>query len=552
MSKKNEKFEEKKIGTETEKDDRPQRSSRRRRRGGRNGNYNPKEATKGGNDLSWHWKDALLGTAATSIPWSWATGRRVKLGHAEGANTADKSYVMPGICTLHTVLTPGVGIDKTTAINIAAQALYTDVRRMLKSANAYEASDVVIYILAVGEIMARISFYTRLYATAMLYSYKNNYLPDALITAQGVDPTDLHNHPLEFLSRVNQAIAKASQIYIPKGFDFLERCRWEYANYYSEGTDIKDQIYMFTPGLFRKFRYDETADYAGALIPSIKYGGNLKTVDELVYDLNEAIDALVGDTDFANIAGDLMNRYGEGGVMNFSLIPQDAIINIVSGPAAFETLEQMQNARILLGIYSAYTHIDLNDESTHTIFKVGQNETTNSLVIDNNIVFSWVGGQATKDFLRYIDTTDSLLNVHENPSPEKTMLITRFQNMVSEYESVGTDAAYTVEAAADLVLCARFWRYTYIDDSQSYVLNYYQYNGTMDPTTLSNNIGNVIPFHYAPTLYLPNSANTALIDLIGAFDITAPFKVEWLKDINRVDMMMLFAVPDVGKLAGKK
>lgn len=503
---------------------------------------------KGKNDLSWHAKsDALLNEAA-SIPWSWATGRPIVLrGGYDTAPDVNYQHTIPGILAVRTAITPGTGIAKSDALNIAAQALYTDVRRMLKSANQYEASDVMIYLTAVGEVMACISWFTRLYATTMLYSYRNAYLPDALIKMQGVDPAGLHNHALEFLSRANQLIAKASQIYIPKGLDFLERCRWEYANYYSEGDDIKDQIYMFTPGLFRKFVLSSEQDYKGMLTPAlvIKDGANL-SYEHLLLRLEEMIEALIGDSDFANIAGDLMNRYGESGVMTFSLIPQDAVMQILSGPAAFEVLEQIQNARALRAVRNEFRKLSPdaygNPTGTSPIFQVMQGSTENQiLVVNTQVTLDLTATGARADFIG--DAIASLLTVHESPSAAKTMLITRFQNQYYGVEDAVTEASAWVEAAADLVID---FEVGYFNTSGNLQVSILLSTINESNTTYDANILRVRPFHYFPNIYLHNG--TVMTDIYGALDIVAPITVEQLRDINRVDLMSLFAVPDVGKV----
>lgn len=505
-----------------------------------------KKDTKGQNDLSWHAKSDTLLVEAASIPWSWATGRPITLGGAyDTAPDVTFKYTVPGILAVRTVLTPGAGIAKSDALNIAAQALYTDIRRMLKSANAYESSDVMIYMTAVGEVMAYIGWLTRLYATTMLYSYRNSYMPDELIRIQGVDPEDLHNHALEFLSRANQLIAKASQIYIPKGFDYLKRCRWEYANYYSEGDSIKDQIYMFTPGMFRQFKMNPSDDYKGCLYPTIKIDKNSNlTVAELLVVLEEMLDALIGDSDFANIAGDLMNRYGEGGVMTFSLIPQDAVMQIISGPAAYEILEQIQNSRALRAVRNAWVGATVDGTGDPNMFWVMQGKGENQYLRVNTMVTE--DTHTTAQRVAFVcDAINTLLTVHENPNPAKTMLITRFTNMIRGVEDAVSEVSYWIEAAADLLIGYDF---VTLNPDGTRALN--SFTSCVDDASavFVHALLKLKPFHYQPTFYINDE--TKLITVCTAADIVAPITEVQLMDINRVDLMSLFAVPDIGKVTG--
>lgn len=513
--------------------------------------YSEEKPVEGGNDISWHKHFPELSEQATAIPWSWAIGKPVNLpnpavvggepidGHPIVVN--DK-YNIAGVCSVRVVLTPGTGDEPTDAVNIAAQAMYTDIRRMLKSANQYDQSDVMIYILGVGEVMAYISWCTRLFTTTMLYSHQNVYLPDRLLKMQGVDPEDFHNHYLEFLSRINQLIAKASQIYIPKGFDYLERLRWIFANYYSEGDSIKDQIYMFTPQMFRKFTmYDET-DYAGALVPEVwipsSTDPNLLKWTDICDHLNNMIDALVGDSDFQNIAGDLMNRYGETGVMTFSLIPQDSVVSIIGGTAAYEVLEQIQNSRVL-----PFAQFMLNDKE-NDVWIVKQNEKRNLIEAGARFVKTYTDAQDSWVDETAFNLAELPLTVHENPNPDKTMLITRDHNTVTDItvDKANHTITFKIEAACEILTGYEIM--TILKDGSERNEHF----SNMTSIFAADGLATISPFHYFPTVKIYDPQNRDVVGVHWNADITAPVTPEQLKDMNRVDLMSLFAVPDVGKV----
>jgi len=518
--------------------------------------YTKREIGKGKNDITWHAKSAQLLRDAAAIPWSWATGKPIRrTSPLNNSITPETQYILPGVEVIRTVLTPGCGSKGTDAINLAAQALYTDIRRELKSANAYEGSDVIIYLMAVSEIIAFVSWCTRLLGTIMSYSFANRYLPYALIKAQGVDPNDIMNHPAEFRNRINIAIAKASQIWIPKGFDFLTRARWEYANYYSEGENIKDQLYMMTPGLFRKYEYDPESDYAGSLKPFIFIGGfhdeHLLTCDELVTALETMIDALVGDTDFQNIAGDLYNRYGAGGVEPFALIPENAIIQPVF---SIEVLEQMMNAKCVYPIHWMYYFASEDDKVR--FFKINQDEAHNRLIIPHIVTLD-----RTIDTKAYnyslIDSYTTMLNVHDNPSDEKTMLISRMSNLIYDINAVGSNKfEFYLDVAAEWVVGYEYISFTgeALDTLKMYAAaQVLPAIGDTESNFDERFVAMATSFHYKPMMFRAAGTTGNDVHLPDSFaygeqDIVAPISDQQLMDLNRVDLMSLFAVPDVGQI----
>lgn len=517
--------------------------NRRNRR--RNGGY---KKEKGGNDLSWHAKSAQLLNDSSNIPWSYASGLpiRTNSGALDG-----NSYLLPGIQTIKTVMVPGVGKKATDAVNVAAQAIYTRIRRDLKSANNYDPADVMIYIMAMAEVLACISWCSRAYATTMAWSFESVYTPDALLRCQGLDPDSFHNHGAEFRSRLNQTIAKASQIWFPKGFDYLSRARWEYANYYSEGKSIKDQIYMFVPGLFRKFTLLESADYSGGLVPFTyipEPSQTLLTWEDMVAILDEMIEAIVGDSDFHNIAGDLFNCFGAGAVETFSLIPED----VVTVPLFnYEVLEQMMNVTCLPQIHDIYYHYS-NSNNRDGFFSIYQDENVAKIVVPNQFNTDLVSSAITDSEWYAAATHNKVLTVHEDPNPAKTMLITRLCNTV---EHISTDEygkwLYEGDAACEWIIGINIYYYDTLKNLQWDTWKSFMFFSNTDFIRALARKG---AFHYSPMVAGVKTAPSGQ-DVYpwyhGEQDIVAVISNEQIRDMNRVDLMSMFAVPDVGHVSGK-
>jgi hypothetical protein len=531
---------------------RPNRSNRRKGNKPSNKGY---ESTKGSNDPKWHAMNDTLLQTATAIPWSWSTGVPITVPGATAIRSG--KFNLPGICAIRTDSIPGIGDKFSDALNIGARAIYTRLRGQLKSANAYEGSDVMMYMLNCGDIHQMISWLTRAYNTLPLYSYMSTYVPDTLLRMQNIDPDDLHEHATEFRSRINQLIYKASQIWMPTGFPYLARAKWMYEHYYSEGESIKDQIYFFTPGILRKFTYDPERDYAGKLeafipIPPYTDDDHLMTVDNLCNYLDDMIEAMINDSDFQNIAGDLYNCFGSSGVETFALIPENGIEYPIMDE---EVLEQIHNLRCTSAVARAFA--DFEDHVDD--FSVLQDETDNVLVVHRafiNDINARTAAERTVLSLGFMkDVLDSIITVHKDPSPVKTMNITRMHNVALSYTENAQTNVYNsqIEVAANHVLSIELGIIN--PDTKNLVVHAFDSNGIKQWDNTIKELGvehltYMSNFHYFPLINTTRST-PLLGTYFGEMDIIALLSKVQIQDMNRVDIMSQFAIPEVGKVSNK-
>lgn len=136
------------------------------------------------NDPTWYSSDPALLRDAASIPFSWPVGTPIDL------NVPDVSkmrWSVPGICALDVVPVYGTNESKTSALNIAANSLYSFVRHANSGHSNYDAPDLMLYVCAMSQVYSFINYMMRAYGLANLYSQKNRYLPAGLLQASGID-----------------------------------------------------------------------------------------------------------------------------------------------------------------------------------------------------------------------------------------------------------------------------------------------------------------------------------------------------------------------------
>lgn len=306
------------------------------------------------NDPSWYTQDASLVRDACSIPFVWRAGTKIN-DNVEEILALDSTFEykpwnshVPGICAIEVAPTVGYAWKPQDPVNIAATAMYSFVRHVNSGHKNYDATDMMMYNMAMCSIYSCLNWLQRLYGTAMLYSQYNMYFPAQLIRANGVDPDDLQNSLANFRFSLNVLINKAASLAVPSTLPIFRRQAFLYQNVYIEGASPKDQVYMYIPRGFYKKVFDKTAKcnkLQFILTPTLaKSKGTVRylaKVDELIRYANDLIDAVYADEDCGIISGDILKAYSLNNVLRLAPIEADYTISPIVDLAV---LEQMKNA----------------------------------------------------------------------------------------------------------------------------------------------------------------------------------------------------------------
>lgn len=299
-----------------------------------------KSENKWMNDFSWYNKYPNLITGAARIPF----GNLVGQYDPAMGNTA-----VPGIMVLTYDQTIGGALEgfvpsststavwNSVGINQAAESRYSFVVHANSRNNDYDAADMMLVCVAGASIYSLISYGERAFGTMQGYSPDNKYLPEALITASGFDFADLQSNYSHMWFDLNQRIARANQIWIPKDLPIIQRWFWMNGAYYKDSNSAKAQIYLFKPGSYLK--YDELTFPTGPSLKRTDLTGNL-TWDQYLGVLDECLAALLDTMDRGTMYGDILKAYGAGNLFALNEVPLDYKIAPVYQP---EVLTQIEN-----------------------------------------------------------------------------------------------------------------------------------------------------------------------------------------------------------------
>lgn len=316
-------------------------------------------------------------------------------------------YVVPGIMKLSFIHGPGISVDNSSAVNLAARRLYTYVRHMNSGSANYDSPDLMIYVQAVLEAVYAYYSAVRVYGVANVYAQTNRYLPDGIITAMGWNPGEVRANLADFRYYLNVIAAKLNSLAIPNTFNIFKRAVWMVSNVFKDAETIKSQAYFFQPVGYRV--YQEKTSTAGGKLAWKVYPSAL-TPSKMYDILNEIIDPLIESEDIGIMAGDILKAYGNNGLFTFGGVAEDYVVAPVYNP---EALMQIENL-ICYGntaITSSLLGVDIT-----------QNPNTGAFIYQPYVQIE----SSTAETIKSLFNLSRLMNIRSNaPTPADVMVASR-------------------------------------------------------------------------------------------------------------------------------
>lgn len=432
----------------------------------------------GANDISWYVPDAQLLRDVANLPWSEQAGQAFPRNSSGLGGNMKTPF--PGVAAMKVAPVLGMANKPNDPVNVAAQAIYTDVRHANSGAKNYDPTDLMIYIMSLDSIYYTVSWITRLYATVNMYAMQNKYLPDLLFTAQGVNGQSIRLDIPGFRAAVNSAIMKISTLVIPNSMPIFKRHCFLFNNYYTEGDSIKDQMYLYYPACYYVFKYD--SDGKGMLECKKLANANGLTANDLINALNEMVNAIYMEEDFGIMAGDILKAFGEGGIERIGLIPDMIVASPINN---YEVLNQFKNAE-LFGIKdNAYSQLNITqiiDTDYPVSPYIKQFPALNTVVTSTSLTFNTIAPVENGTWTQPIADGDDFVNgvkamyadvgadrflVSSSPvvTPEETMVSTRLKPHVKIKTITGTQNwVFSVDDftyGSEIPFNVTYWGYSY-------------------------------------------------------------------------------------------
>lgn len=461
-----------------------------------------KTSTKGNNDPQWYKNVPGLSDTVSNL---WMSRR---LGSIEdpfkGVNpkalTANAyTYTNAGIMRIGITPTVGYSNDPSSAVNLAAQKLYSKVRAANSGAKNYDKTDMMMVVLAMDSAYMLYEVCVRLYKVLNSYDLApvNRYIPDQLTLACN-GSTELRAHLADFRAFLDLFAYKLSSICVPDCFDIIKRHSWLFSNVYTDASTSKNQMYVLAPhGLYIWNEVtDEGAQLQYKTMPTItgNTDGLFTSVTSMMNAMDMLMDPLLGSEDVGEISGDLQKAFGQGGLITVATIDKDAILNPVYNR---EVLMQISN---------------LNQAAmnwTNSSFNIVQNK--DNLQSGPFLVTTPTLSSNQYDPLPYVKPILNFIDM--DPTPDDILVATRLMtecaaiagsgNSITVQESIfGTEVprgirVYTAMASSPTAISPTFS--TFSLDGNALIVNMQQVGATQ---ANFNQICQWSQFDWAPALHL--------------------------------------------------
>lgn len=277
------------------------------------------------NDWTWYAFNPALIRDTASFPFGVPLGTRLNTNQAFIDDAA-----VPGVMAFYTMPTFGQSLDAMSPINMASRDIYSFIRHANSGAANYDSPDLMIYLGAMDSIYAYLEFMKRVYGVARGYMATNRYLPQALLTAMGVDYDDVIAHQADFRAFINTYAPRVASYCIPQGMSFMTRHMWMYSHMFIDSDTDKAQTYLYTPAAFYSFTLDEDGK---GMLEYVPFGptnnwdtGHLLSVKELQDYAMRLADGIADNQDFNIMSGDILKAYGASGIYVPQQIPEAYIV----------------------------------------------------------------------------------------------------------------------------------------------------------------------------------------------------------------------------------
>lgn len=307
---------------------------------------------KGPNDPTWYAKNPQLLKDVASLAYVWPAGVPFRYGDSLSFVNDRGKRVNRGVCSMLLAPTLNWTDNASAAINSAGVKLLSFLKHTVSSKLPYESPELISMLYAMANVYAYINFLRRAYGCCWFQLNENRYTPDALLTSMGIDPS-VRGDLAKFRSVINTLTVRAAALAVPANVTIFYRTAFLYANVYTAGSSVKDQLYMYNPAgfyvynetdpeipgahleldLFRNLTGDDMGSYA-----------DLKNLDELLSYGLAMLQPLLASEDIGVISANILRAYGDGGILKLSLIEDNFAIQPIFD---IGVLEQMANAEVL-------------------------------------------------------------------------------------------------------------------------------------------------------------------------------------------------------------
>jgi hypothetical protein len=345
---------------------------------------------------------------------------------------------------LEYVPTLGVSKDANSALNRASLHDFNIIRSQISGTRPYQASDLMIYRVAVDSLRDLYEYAVRIYKIMSRWGATNFYQPTHYLQAMHLDAADWRAHASDLYQWLkNNATALLHYPTVPMG-SIPARRKLLNSSFFTDGDIEKCQTYIINQTWF--WSYEKVDTVKGLTLREFPSKYN-----DFITMWNEMYNALRLSDDVAIITSDIRRAFGEN------------VITALEPPAELDEVPIVKNDDMLVLIMNASisslpfftgtyatnyaTSFRVYDESSLLMCKPGVNW--------KDLDLSTAAIQTYAGYLSHINM------LRADPSPEEVLAATRFKSNVTvgktgvnkysiTFNSIGTETiirayVYTID-----------------------------------------------------------------------------------------------------------
>lgn len=359
------------------------------------------------NDISWYSSNPELLKSAANLPFSTILG----------LDAFSSGITVPGIMQLP--WSPAFSFGNENAILKCFQSMYSFIVHANSRNYKYDDVDLGITVMAGQECFEILQALMRAYGIVKYYEERNNYAPDAYLTAMGFQPADFRKNLSTTWFSLNNMIEQLRNIWIPTTMPIFDRRAWMNSTVFTDAQGPRAQSYIYVRD--RYYCFAETLSKTGTALVAMADDGTsyfdpdstLSTMKVFDPSANQypvatwlqvaqtMINALLLSQDRGIMYGDLLKAYGADKIRGMAPVPSDYTIAPEYNP---EVQMQIEN---YVGVMGFYPNVFSQDNGSFVTYMEDDSK-TGQIGYANN-------------------SKQTLLNFHvvDQPSPENIMIATR-------------------------------------------------------------------------------------------------------------------------------
>lgn len=409
------------------------------------------------NDPDWYTPSNIMLENVASFPYGISSGNGIST-HTVPYPSNDEGIIwheIPGVMCFNVAPTVGASLTKISPINVAASAEFTALQSGNSRTPSYEASDMMMYQVALSDVYSFYVWMTRIYGVMNRYELLNRYTPQTLIEAMNVNFLNVQQNMANFRAYINQYAYFISSFYLPKDLAYCKRKIFMYDGIYMDSTSTKSQFYLFNPvGFYMWVEGDPTHPITKLDLQKL---GNNMTVAQIISYGNNLLEPLRTSEDIRMISADMLKLFGAQNT--FPVHPIDDTYTVI--PSMSEEIGMQIENMVILPRLKATGPINFSI-TQNTEINGGQIETSLKYTPDDFNLY----GDLQQNVQRFVER-ELVVNMHkDSPSAADTMVATRLSTiprMDVDVTNPGHPQIEIKNCFSEVILGATIW--TFAEDT---------------------------------------------------------------------------------------